>query len=336
MEEIAMNLKTLACTLLIAVPAVMQAQTVTYSLPQTVVTVEVDAVQESFFAGPYAPFAKKYLGIEVRQQDANRSYVKEVRLVTRVEGDPAARFSTDIKGAEERFLALTSQGLVSFQDKLEAGDLIWRFNPQPEADFGSKGMTSTTRTEVRTTWKEIQTDTAFTRVPVEETYQVEKTPEMKAKEAADLILKARQERFNISTGNTDATFSGEALGAALAELDRVEKEYLTLFTGYTVSREQSGSFDIVPSATARKQQYPAFRLSGRDGLVTEGPGTIYNLEFEPVEVSDGQSAAKDSKNMVHYRIPAVCNVRLTSGGKTLFGSRLPVYQLGRESLYPLK
>ena len=329
-----MNPKLLACTLLVAAASVMQAQTVTYSLPQTVVTVEVDAVQESFFAGPYAPFAKKFLGIEVRQTDATRSYVKEVRLITRTEGDPAARFSTDIKGAEDRFLALTSQGLVSFQDKLEAGDLIWRFNPQPEADFGSKGMTSATRSEVRTTWKEVQTDTAFTRIPVEETYQVEKTPEMKAKEAADLILKARQERFNISTGNTDATFSGEALGAAIAELDRVEKEYLTLFTGYTVSREQSGSFDIVPSGSTRR--YTAFRLNGKEGIVTDGTGTVYSLEFSPEEVSDPQTALRDTKNVVHYRIPAVCNVRLTTGGRTLFESRIPVYQLGLEVLYPLK
>ena len=50
-----MNLKAFAAGLLLAVPALLEAQTVTYSLPQTTVTVEVDAVQESFFAGPYAP-----------------------------------------------------------------------------------------------------------------------------------------------------------------------------------------------------------------------------------------------------------------------------------------
>ena len=330
-----MNLKAIAAGLLMAVPAFLQAQTVTYSLPQTTVTVEVDAVQENFFAGPYAPYAKRFLGIDVRETDASRSYVKEVRLVTRVEADPKARYSVDTKGVEDRFLALTSQGLVSFQDKLEAGDLVWRFNPQPEADFGTKGVTSQTRTETRTIWKEVETDTAFVRVPVEEAYQVQKTPEMKAQEAADMVLKARKERFNISIGNTDATFSGEALGAALAELDRVEKEYLTLFTGYTVSREQHGSFDVVPSPEDRMYRYPAFRLSNRDGLVAEGAGSVYNLEFEPTQVAD-PAPAKDTRNVIHYRIPAVCNVTLTNGGKVLFESRIPVYQLGLESLYPLK
>ena len=331
-----MNLKVFALGLLLAVPALAQAQTVTYSLPQTTVTVEVDAVQESFFAGPYAPYAKRFLGIDVREQDASRSYVKEVRLVTRTEADPKARFSIDAKGAEDRFLALSAQGLVSFQDKLEAGDLVWRFNPRPEADFGTKGMTNQTKTETRIVWQEVETDTAFVRVPVEEAYQVQKTIEMKAQEAADMVLKARRERFNISTGNTDATFSGEALGAAIAELDRVEKEYLTLFTGYTVAREQSGSFDVIPSSGTRKQQYPAFRLNGKEGIVTDGPGTIYYLEFTPDEIVDAQAAVRDTKNVVHYRIPAACNVRLTSGGRTLFESRIPVYQLGLEAMYPLK
>ena len=35
---------------------------VTYSLPSTVIALEVDAVQEKFYAGPYAKFAEKYLG----------------------------------------------------------------------------------------------------------------------------------------------------------------------------------------------------------------------------------------------------------------------------------
>ena len=110
-----MNLKALAAGLLLAAPALLQAQTVTYSLPQTTVTVEVDAVQESFFAGPYAAYAKRFLGIDVREVDGSRCYVKEVRLVTRVEADPNARFVVETKGVEDRFLALTSQGLVSFQ-----------------------------------------------------------------------------------------------------------------------------------------------------------------------------------------------------------------------------
>jgi len=83
-------------------------------------------------------------------------------------------------------------------------------------------------------------------------------------------------------------------------------------------------------------RYQAFRLSDRDGLVAEGAGTVYNLEFEPTEVTDPAPSKDAPRNVVHYRIPAVCIVTLTSGGKTLFESRIPVYQLGLESFYPLR
>ena len=111
-----MNLKILTLAgLFAAVPVLLEAQSVTYSLPRTTVVVEVDAVQETFFAGPYARFASKYLGIDAEQRDASRVFLQEIRILSRVEADPAARYSTDIRGGEERFLALSSQGLVSIR-----------------------------------------------------------------------------------------------------------------------------------------------------------------------------------------------------------------------------
>ena len=323
-----MNLKALLTGLLAAVPVLAQAQSVTYSLPRTTVVVEVDAVQESFFAGPYARYASKYLGIDAEQRDAVRVTLQEIRLLTRVEADPAARYAVDIKGGEERFLAL------SFQDKAEAGDYTWRFDPQARYDFTEEQVTSPVKTELRSIWKEVQTDTGVVRIPAEEAYQVEKTLEMRAQEAAQMVLKARTERFNISTGNTDATFSGEALGAALAELERVEKEYLRLFVGRTVRRPLKESFDIIPVASASKQQYLAFRLSVADGLVSEGSGMPYYLEFTPETVVEG--GIRDARNAVRYRIPAPCLVKLVADGNVLLKTRIPVFQLGAESTAPLK
>ena len=333
-----MRISALVCSLLAAVPAVLSAQNVTYSLPMTTVTVEVEAVQESFFAGPYAPFASRLLGLEARQGNDVRTSLREVRLLTRVEADPSTRYAIDSKLAGDRFLALTAQGLVSFHEAADAEDLVWRFGPQASSDLGTKGITSSTRTELRTTWQEVRTDTSLTRVPVQESIRVEKTLEMKAAEAADMILNARRERFNISTGNTDATFSGEALGAALAELDRIEKEYLSLFLGNTVTTTLHGSYDVIPSPTARKQQYVAFRVSDRDGLVPAGDvsGEPYYLEFEPTEMAGEGLEDKGGRNAAHYRVPAVCNVKLTTGGTQLFRTRIPVYQLGRECTLPLK
>ena len=46
-----------------------ETATVVYSLPSTTLSFEVEAVCEHFYAGPYAAYAAKYLGIDVRQKD---------------------------------------------------------------------------------------------------------------------------------------------------------------------------------------------------------------------------------------------------------------------------
>lgn len=315
------------------------SQEVSYCLPATTLTVEVDAEREVFFAGPYAPFAKKYLGIDVRREDEVKVYVTQVNVTPRVEADQKVRYSIDPRQAEP-FLALSAQGLVAFPKKVDAEKLTWRFTPLPDPDFSDKGVTSAFEKETKILYKTVQTDSTFSRIPIQQEVIVEKSLEKRAAEAASIILKARAERFNIATGNTDATFSGAALGAALDELNRVEQEYMVLFAGYSQRSEQHGSFDVTPSASARNQRYTAFRLSETEGLVDGNnlSGRPFYLEFETVSVPDATpSGAKvNSKTRyIYYRIPAVCSVRLIDGSDVLFQTRVPVYQLGRDMEYPL-
>lgn len=315
------------------------SQEVSYCLPSTTLTVEVDAEREVFFAGPYAPFAKKYLGIDVRKEDEVKVYVSQVNVIPRVEADQSVRYSID-PAVSEPFLALSAQGLVAFPKKTDAQKLTWRFTPLPDPDFSGRGVTSAFEKETKVLYKTVRTDTSFSRVPIQQEVLVEKSLEKRAAEAASIILKARSERFNIATGNTDATFSGAALGAALEELNRVEQEYMVLFTGYCQKDSQHGSFDVTPSASARNQRYIAFRLSETDGLVDGNnlSGRPFYLEFEAVSVPDAEpvnTKVNSKTRFIHYRIPAVCSVKLIDSSDVLFQTRVPVYQLGRSIEYPL-
>ena len=140
--------------------AALQAQEIPYALPATSVTVKVEVRQESFFAGPYAPFAKKYLGMDVPQEDAVRVYVKEVKVAPRVEADQSVRYSVDPRTAEP-FLALSAQGLVAFPKKADAQDVTWRFTPLTGADFSGKGVTAGMVKETQTLYKTVRTDSTF-------------------------------------------------------------------------------------------------------------------------------------------------------------------------------
>ena len=62
------TIRTLLILTLAAMPVIASAQKssdpegyVTYSLPSTSLVLDVEAVKESFYAGPYARYAEKYL-----------------------------------------------------------------------------------------------------------------------------------------------------------------------------------------------------------------------------------------------------------------------------------
>ena len=83
-----------ALGLLMALPTALSGQnTLTYFLPSTHVGVEVEAVVETFHAGPYAQYAKKYLGIEAKGEDAVRTYISSVTVDPTIEADPLSRYT---------------------------------------------------------------------------------------------------------------------------------------------------------------------------------------------------------------------------------------------------
>lgn len=304
-----------------------KAQDVIYALPSTTLTVKVEVEREDFFAGPYATYARKFLNMDAKDRNAVRSSVTALELIPRVEADLKALYSCDSDNAA--LLALTAQGLVALQNKAEAGALAWRFLPPVGASFPG-GVASPVKEETRITYKSIRTEDSVVQVPVEHKVKSAKTLEDKAAEAAEMILSVRRDRLNIVSGNTDASYSGEAMGAALKELDRIEKEYMALFEGYTVKRSYTATFDVVP--VSGEMRYLAFRLTD-NGPVPDGQkGVPYYIELEPEEMTlpeEGKSKAKATP--IRYRIPAICRVKLTRDGIRLTESRIPVYQLGTEA-----
>ena len=333
-----MEIKKLFAAVAAAVCALsLDAQEVQYFLPSTTIMVQVETRQEAFFAGPYARYAKQMLNMDVNDADAVTTTVTGVELKPVLEADLSASGICDAENAA--LLALSSQGLVAFGDKTEAARLDWRFNTPLKADFSSSGLTVPEKSVTVIEYHpEVNEEGEEVQIPTEHKILVEKTLEDKASDAADCILQVRKARLDIVTGNTDASYSGQAMESALRELDRIEKEYMVLFRGYSVVRTQTASFEVTPSRESPVQRYVAFVLSEDGAAGPGGKGTPYYLEFEApfsAEASEDTAAAdkkkKPSGPTVRYRIPAICTMRLTEDGKTLLQTRVPVYQLGKES-----
>lgn len=337
--------RILAAAIVLAASFQALAQDATYSLPFTSFTVEVDLVHETHFAGPYASFAKDMLSLDVPESDTRKTYIKEIRIVPHVEADPwSPRYVAP--AGNSTMLQLSAQGLISFGEVPQASGLSWRFTPMTEPAFGTGGITGSTKKQNNIVYKTLRTEEGEVKYPIESTVVVAKTLEDKAAAAAEMILAARQDRHNIAIGNTDANYSGESMAAALGELTKIEQENLILFTGYDTKAESSASFEVMPSATARTHRYTVFYMTEDGRLIRESrtKAKVYELEFTPVAVPDvktevspdaGKAKKQDKVTSVHYRIPAVCRVRLLEDGTPLVESRIPVYQLGREAEMPI-
>ena len=345
------RLSMIISALAVLVPLGLSAQTssdpegyVTYSLPSTTITLDVEAVQEKFFAGPYAAYAEKYLGIKARQKDETTCQLTQITMTPYIEADQSRRYSFNVaKGnVASSFLKLTSSGLVSFSDSGFGNETVWRFPIKVDGDFSDKGVSSNLISESATLYRSDRKDAVYNKVSVQQNVVVEKSLEKKAAETAEMILNIRKQRLQIVTGDTDATYSGEAMGAAVAELTRLEDEYMTLFVGYTLSQTQRMRFDVVPDAGRTNQMYVAFRLSDTAGLLPadniSGRPVVMDItvqEFAPVEMPAVADPKEKRPVMVYCRIPAACTVKLLNGTELLLQSRIPVYQLGQESSFPV-
>ena len=328
-------------------------QSVTYSLPQTSVHLKVTAEKESFIAGPYARYAQKYLGAAARTADASTYRLRAVELTPCTEASPAESYSLDLGRLVDNgntLFAFSAQGLVSLGGGSAAPGATWRF-PAPASDgaFNEKDLGENLTRATTTLYKSVVDGSSFSRVAVQQSEVVEKSLENKAAEAAQRIFDLRKARVQIITGDTDATYSGEAMGAAIAEITRIEQEYLSLFYGLSESSEQTMHFDVVPEKERETQMYIAFRLSDTEGLLpsTDISGRPFVLEFtvesrmsEPETAPADEASAKKKKSepepeLLHYRVPATTLVRLLDAEQLLLQSRIPVYQLGTGCTYPL-
>ena len=313
----------------------------TYAMPSTVILLEVEAVQESFYAGPYARYAEKYLGIKVRQKNETSFQIVQVGVTPMVEADLSKRYVVAVKkgNVNGTFLKLSSAGLLCFADGNYGSEVKWRFPMESRMDFSDKGVSSNLKSEATVLYRNERKESEYNKVSYQQNMLVEKTLEQKAAEAAQMIVRLREQRLQIVTGDTDATYSGEAMSAAVNELTRLEKEYMSLFTGYSEKQVQTKRFEVIPSAEKESQMYVAFRLSDSAGLVPADnlSGKPVVMELIPGAVADPvvDVELNPKGQYVNYMIPAICTLKLKEGSELLVQTRMPVYQLGKMGSMPV-
>lgn len=157
------------------------------------------------------------------------------------------------------------------------------------------------------------------------------SPEQQAAATADLIFSLRKHRVDLITGETGENVFGAGLRAALDEIERLEKEYLAMFYGTTVTTQHVERFTITPSRD--KVDYLLCRYRAGEGIVSiaDLAGEAVMLHIAPAEKIDLSGlpiADEKAKTKSEYIVANPSQCTLLCGTNELVKITLPLFQYG--------
>lgn len=295
---------------------------VTYSLPKTVFTVQVNYSKFTQKAGPFAKYAEKYLGLN------EQSTILEDKIYYTLD-----KITVESKGVVDK----TESYLVEFKAKttspfvcLTEDGLICTIN----ADYVSESTsTKNARSNPASESPSMQAQSIYT-----EEYLLASSVVKMAEIAAKQIYKLRESRTNLLTGDAEnAPRDGEGMKIVLANLEAQEKALMELFTGATGIEPFDSEFEVEPLSDIDKEVL--FRFSKHAGIVDaddlSGSPVYLNVakleNTEEKEIADPKRKAKEAQSIV-YNIPGKAAVEVFYGINSLYKSTFPVVQFGSKQI----
>ncbi|MFB6342369.1 DUF4831 family protein [Saccharicrinis sp. FJH62] len=291
---------------------VAKDSTLVYALPQTRLKFKITAEKIIKKTGPLYRYSERFLGIkDVILKDEISYKIKTIELETVSEPDPDQYYQVSYSG--KGFippLRLTEDGCI--------------------AGYNTNPVMIEKEEEIILTDQE-PLDTSFKYTPYLEDQLVVNSTAKMAEEAANFIYRIRDNRASLVSGELNYFPSdGSALSISLNEMDRMEKDFLSLFLGKEVKEEVVFNLDYLPESEVSKALF--FRFSQFKGLVdkTDLSGSPYYLT---VQLKTDNLITNDTLNKVtyhglFYRVPAKATVKLLDGTNTLFTSDATVAQFG--------
>jgi hypothetical protein len=314
-----------------------------YALPKTSIEILVEILKDKYIPGPYVRYAEELLSIEnvsAREDVSHR--IGEISMRAIVEADYEYMYSLPVgekSVLDASFLALSSEGLIFALN--EPKEVLVNYTataPRNYQLYPDRLPSSPLATQTEFVMERIKTDSGFISIPFQQSVIEKKDIQSKAEEAAKFLFNLRQRRFELVTGDVDHAFSGSSLNDALNEINRLEKEYLSLFIGKHFVESRVYRFYVSPEKAIDKKSYAVFYFSETDGALTESTRTSipFTLLISPIGKVNYVEGVKTRIKVanIYYRIPEIADVYLMQGSKDVCNGRMQIYQLGKELVLP--
>jgi hypothetical protein len=321
-------------------PSVLREGSIVYGLPRTTFTFTVVFERTVRKPGPYARYAGDLLGLDHVITESTESWAIEgIKVNSREELDPSEFYVIQSNSLfQTNILALKKEGLILDLNpaSLSYEGSLHEINEQevnilPAVDLGSDEYY---QVQNDTAYKRLSIDSSFVRVP----YVVEKkrrlTMDQLAERAAKRLMEMREGKHLILTGEANVFPQSDA---AILEMNRLEKEYMELFTGKTITQKVIYTYHVIPSKDSDRQ-IVLFQFSDITGPVNgNGKGTPVILEIIPEQktkdltIISKKAADQDAPvyDKLYYRVPDMVSFRVSMGSEVFLNARKLVYQFGQ-------
>jgi len=317
-----------------------------YSLPRTLLKVDVIVELRENIPGPLNEYAEKYLGLgKVIQEQSSHYEIKEVRISTFTQPDPEQSFFVyiDKKSKEDKSfnLSLTKSGIIKGVNLLNTvGQVNYE---QVNVNLDSNNEKSLFNyfadhnfyQHIDTIVRRISIDTASFEQYFYNTTWLEKNLEQKAKETSEFIAKLRENRFLLLTGYQETNYAGSMVYMD-TELKKMEAEYLSLFIGRTKKELILKSFVYLPQKNTTGNQM-VFNFSEKEGFISgQSRGTGVQIKIIPQQNSSAIDRFVQAVTTVetsdisgfYYCIPEQTNIQLLYNGEIIHETQKLINQFG--------
>ncbi len=329
-------------------------QAIIYALPKSVVHIKVEISKISKHKAPFAAYAKKYLGItDAILKDESEYKISNISFSTSPVLDTSCIYAIySKKHTAIQQLNLTKEGFIAgvnlsnFSIKQNLGTNISNPNRSEQnfklrySDYSLKPQLETL---YDTLYKEVFQDSIYVKVPIVRKQMVNKSTERQAQELADQIFLLRDDRNALIKGESDGDEApnGEALKIMIEQLNKLEDEYMSLFTGKVTTNSKSYSFSLTPEKNSLHKRVVLFKFSKKNGIQNKNSslGKAVQLEIlsrgNTTALANYQQKAnivntekKVKFNGLFYRLPENANFYIWYNSKKIATQLLTIPQYG--------
>ena len=325
-----------------------------YALPRTVVNIKVVIDRIENYKGPYAEYAQRYLGLQNVVMNNSVEYrIQDIEISTSAEPDPGQYYFVEIgsklsKNESSGLLSLSESGLIlgtipQMPDTMERvirvikdGQTMLLSEKDVFPEIFKYYADVSVFEKIDTIIRKVSIDTLTLERQILKRTMVEKSPEQKAREAADFIARIKDNRFNLITGYQEVSYNQETLEYMDTQLKMLEKEYMKLFTGISVHKTLTYTYKYIPMPNQINQDVPVFKFTPNNGLMD-----LDEMGGRPVTVKIHRTgntnqvasylnrAREDAKEIgFYYRIPEMALVSVKGIDGTLYEKQCLINQLG--------